>query len=95
MEIQQDAGIGVGSEHDAGVLELFLHESLLDSYTPERAPVGKQIVARAYQSRVDYGPINECLRALGQAAPVAAGLAKITPGPKASRYARRCSRRCR
>ena len=27
---------------------------LLDSYTPERAPVGKQIVARANQSRKDY-----------------------------------------
>ncbi|GAA5185791.1 FAD-dependent monooxygenase [Acinetobacter kookii] len=29
-------------------------ESLLDSYTRERAPVGKQIVARANQSRFDY-----------------------------------------
>lgn len=28
--------------------------SLLDSYTEERAPVGKQIVARANQSRFDY-----------------------------------------
>ena len=29
-------------------------ESLLDSYTAERAPVGKQIVGRANQSRFDY-----------------------------------------
>ena len=58
------------------------HESLLDSYSLERAPVGKQIVARANQSRVDYGPINECFRTAGQADPVAAGLAKIRdPGP--------------
>ena len=57
-------------------------ESLLDSYSLERAPVGKQIVARANQSRVDYGPINECFRTVGQANPVAAGLAKVRdPGP--------------
>jgi 2,4-dichlorophenol 6-monooxygenase len=57
-------------------------QSLLDSYSLERAPVGKQIVARANQSRVDYGPINECFRTAGQADPVAAGLAKIRdPGP--------------
>jgi 2,4-dichlorophenol 6-monooxygenase len=33
---------------------------LLESYSDERAPVGAQIVARANQSRVDYGPINAC-----------------------------------
>src|ERR687889_718590 len=32
---------------------------LLDSYTPERAPVGKQIVARANQSRKDYAGLRE------------------------------------
>lgn len=33
--------------------------SLLDSYTTERAPVGKQIVARANQSRFDYKHLKE------------------------------------
>src|SRR5690606_26089140 len=33
--------------------------SLLDSYTAERAPVGKQIVARANQSRFDYKYLKE------------------------------------
>lgn len=32
---------------------------LLDSYTPERMPVGKQIVARANQSRKDYAGLRE------------------------------------
>ncbi|MDN5512741.1 FAD-dependent monooxygenase [Acinetobacter sp.] len=34
-------------------------ESLLDSYTTERAPVGKQIVARANQSRFDYKHLKD------------------------------------
>lgn len=33
--------------------------SLLDSYTAERAPVGKQIVARANQSRFDYKHLKD------------------------------------
>ena len=35
---------------------------LLESYTAERAPVGKQIVARANQSRRDYAAIHEALK---------------------------------
>ena len=55
---------------------------LLESYSAERAPVGAQVVARANQSRVDYGPINAAFRTEGQADPVAAGLAKLRdPGP--------------
>ena len=55
---------------------------LLESYSAERAPVGAQVVARANQSRVDYGSINAAFRAEGQADPVAAGLAKLRdPGP--------------
>lgn len=38
----------------AYVLKGWANESLLDSYTTERAPVGKQIVERANQSRFDY-----------------------------------------
>lgn len=35
---------------------------LLESYSAERAPVGKQIVLRANQSRLDYAPLNACFR---------------------------------
>ena len=48
----------------------------------ERAPVGAQVVARANQSRVDYGPINAACRADGAADPFAAGLARLRdPSP--------------
>ncbi|MCF7545421.1 FAD-dependent oxidoreductase [Pseudomonas petrae] len=46
----------------AYVLKGHAGEALLDSYGAERAPIGKQIVQRANQSRVDYGPLKECLR---------------------------------
>ena len=66
----------------AFVIHGHAHESLLDSYSLERVPVGKQVVTRANQSRVEYGPINECFRTVSEADPVAAGLAKIRdPGP--------------
>ena len=51
--------------------------ALLESYSAERAPVGKQIVARANQSRLDYGPLNECFRAAGDPHPLQAGLARL------------------
>jgi 2,4-dichlorophenol 6-monooxygenase len=55
---------------------------LLESYSAERAPVGAQVVARANQSRIDYGPVNAAFRTQGQADPVAAGLAKLRdPSP--------------
>ena len=38
---------------------------LLESYSQERAPVGKQIVLRANQSRLDYAPLNACFRIQG------------------------------
>jgi 2,4-dichlorophenol 6-monooxygenase len=58
-------------------------EGLLDSYTLERAPVGKQIVARANQSRLDYAPLNRCFRDTDAPDPVAAGLEKLAdPGPE-------------
>ena len=58
-------------------------EGLLASYTLERAPVGAQIVARANQSRVDYGPLNQCFRDPSAANPVEAGLAELAdPGIK-------------
>jgi len=51
--------------------------ALLESYSQERAPVGKQIVGRANQSRVDYAPLRECFATIGSDDPVAAGLAKV------------------
>jgi 2,4-dichlorophenol 6-monooxygenase len=66
----------------AFVLQGFADESLLDSYSDERVPVGRQVVARANRSRVEYAPLNDCFRTDGQADPVAAGLAKLRdPGP--------------
>ncbi|WP_175651767.1 FAD-dependent oxidoreductase [Pseudomonas sp. Marseille-P9899] len=44
----------------AYVVKGFASPSLLETYTPERAPVGKQIVARANQSRKDYALLKEC-----------------------------------
>jgi 2,4-dichlorophenol 6-monooxygenase len=55
---------------------------LLESYSLERAPVGKQVVLRANQSRLDYAPLNACLRDMTAANPVASGLARLSdPGP--------------
>lgn len=44
----------------AYVVKGYAGEALLDSYSLERQPVGKQIVLRANQSRVDYAPFKEC-----------------------------------
>jgi 2,4-dichlorophenol 6-monooxygenase len=55
---------------------------LLESYSLERAPVGKQVVQRANQSRLDYAPLNACFRVQGAENPVAAGIARFRdPGP--------------
>ncbi|MBB5216979.1 FAD-dependent monooxygenase [Parapusillimonas granuli] len=67
----------------AFVVKGYAGPRLLDSYSLERAPVGAQIVARANQSRLDYGPLNRCFRDEGAADPVAAGLEKLAdPGPE-------------
>lgn len=52
-------------------------EALLESYSPERAPVGKQIVLRANQSRLDYAPLKAVFRVEGADNPVAAGIARF------------------
>jgi 2,4-dichlorophenol 6-monooxygenase len=55
---------------------------LLDSYSLERAPVGRQVVLRANQSRLDYAPLNAAFRDLGSSDPVRDGLRKLAdPGP--------------
>jgi 2,4-dichlorophenol 6-monooxygenase len=41
-------------------------EALLDSYSAERAPVGKQIVERANLSRDQFGPVFEALGVAGK-----------------------------
>lgn len=50
--------------------------SLLDSYTEERAPIGRQIVERANQSRREFAPLKQALGADRPGGPV--GLEKLT-----------------
>ncbi|CDZ91450.1 FAD-dependent monooxygenase [Rhodococcus ruber] len=55
---------------------------LLESYSPERVPVGKQIVTRANQSRKDYAGLREWFEHDSDD-PVTAGLAKLKePSPE-------------
>jgi 2,4-dichlorophenol 6-monooxygenase len=51
--------------------------SLLETYSHERAPVGKQIVLRANQSRLDYAPIRKLFSVEDAANPIAAGIARF------------------
>ncbi len=50
---------------------------LLDSYTPERSPVGKQVVLRANQSRLDYGALRACLITDGPGEPTTNALDRL------------------
>jgi 2,4-dichlorophenol 6-monooxygenase len=50
---------------------------LLESYTPERAPVGKQVVLRANQSRLDYAAIRACLITDGDGDPTTNALHRL------------------
>ena len=68
----------------------FAGPELLETYSVERAPVGKQIVQRANQSRLDYAPLNACFRVPGAENPVLEGVKRFRdPGPdgKAARKA--------
>ncbi len=66
----------------AYVVRGYAGPKLLESYSLERQPVGAQVVARANQSRLDYGPLNACLRDMQAPNPVEAGLAELSsPGP--------------
>jgi 2,4-dichlorophenol 6-monooxygenase len=57
-------------------------QSLLDSYSQERVPVGRQIVARANQSRRDFAGLRDWFDA-GADDPVASGLASLSErGPQ-------------
>lgn len=67
----------------AYVVKGYAGRRLLETYSAERAPVGKQIVKRANQSRLDYGPIKAVFRVEGAANPVEAGIARFkAPGPE-------------
>ncbi|MFC9557354.1 FAD-dependent monooxygenase [Rhodococcus sp. NPDC056960] len=63
----------------AYVIKGYAGPELLETYSDERAPVGQQIVARANQSRLDYGPLRECFDTQGPdgIASVEAGLARL------------------
>ena len=61
----------------AYVLREWAGPGLLDSFSGERAPVGKQIVLRANQSRLDYAPLRQALRDDSAALPLASGLARF------------------
>jgi 2,4-dichlorophenol 6-monooxygenase len=62
----------------AFVIKGHAEPALLDTYSDERVPVGRQIVARANQSRKDYAGIREALAIDESDDPLAAMLAKIT-----------------
>lgn len=49
--------------------------ALLESFSLERAPVGKQIVLRANQSRLDYAALQKVFRSEGADNPIATGIA--------------------
>lgn len=56
---------------------------LLGSYTPERAPVGRQIVLRANQSRIDYKALRDCLLTDGDGDPTELALSRLNaPTPE-------------
>lgn len=62
--------------------------ALLQTYSAERAPVGKQVVLRANQSRLDYAPLNACFRVPDAENPVKAGIERFrssTPEGEAAR----------
>ncbi len=74
----------------AAVIKGDAKADLLETYTQERAPVGKQIVLRANQSRIDYGALHKAFRVEGAENPVVAGIERLkspTPEGEAAREA--------
>jgi 2,4-dichlorophenol 6-monooxygenase len=70
----------------AFVLKGHAAPSLLETYSDERAPVGKQIVLRANQSRLDYAPIKQLFSVEGADNPIAAGIARFRePGAEGAK----------
>ncbi|MBV4396594.1 FAD-dependent monooxygenase [Advenella alkanexedens] len=70
----------------AYVLKGHAGHELLDSFSLERAPVGKQIVARANQSRLDYAALQKIFRIEGEENPIEAGIANFrSPSQKGAK----------
>lgn len=61
----------------AYVVDDYAGIDLLASYSAERAPVGKQIVQRANQSRLDYAPLQKVFRVDTAENPIEAGIARF------------------
>ena len=61
----------------AYVLQGHADESLLATYSIERAPIGREIVLRANQSRKEYAKLQEVFRVPGATDPVAATAEKL------------------
>lgn len=61
----------------AYVVKSYAGPALLNSYSDERVPVGKQVVLRANQSRLDYGRINACVRVEEAENPVLEGIRRL------------------
>jgi 2,4-dichlorophenol 6-monooxygenase len=53
----------------AAVVKGYATPGLLDTYSAERAPIGKQVVDRANQSIAEFGPIFDALGLLGSTDP--------------------------
>jgi 2,4-dichlorophenol 6-monooxygenase len=67
----------------AFVLKGWAGAGLLESYSHERAPIGRQVVDRANQSRLDFAPLHACLRGTGRKSSVADAVARLSnPGPE-------------
>ncbi len=61
----------------AFVIRGYAGAGLIQSYSDERAPIGKQVVERANQSRVDYAPLRACFATSNADDTVTAGLQKL------------------
>jgi 2,4-dichlorophenol 6-monooxygenase len=74
----------------AFVIKGYADPALLQTYSDERAPIGKQVVLRANQSRLDYAPLNASFRVAEAENPVLAGIERFrsaTPEGEAARLA--------
>lgn len=72
----------------AAVIKGDAKPELLATYSDERAPVGKQIVLRANQSRLDYAQLNKAFRVEGAENPVQAGIERLKEGSPEGEAAR-------
>ncbi len=57
----------------------YVNQAYATTYSLERASVGKQVVMRANQSRLEYAALNRCFRVVGDEDPVLAELKRLRP----------------